>query len=551
MNAAWPIEEVLLRPILTLLLAALVPFATVRALRFLALPKLPKDPESAARTLAPFRQGAFIVGLVQIQLSWAMGITALGPALVSSPDAPLSIAFAAVCAITTFLAGGVARLVEGPTQPGTARAQVLLRLRMIPWFAGPVLASSACAALPMIALEADGPTLRPGMVLLSFVGTALGVAFGGPLLSVITTALRPATPEVRAIAARVAKREGVRLLAVLRLPTHGARFANAAALPWARTMVVTDYIVELLSEAELEAVLAHEAGHLSEGPWVVLGRLGTVIVLLFTLSTGVRLAEIVSPGLAPAMLGIGVLIAVPILFAVRNLARRMEERADAHARENVSAEALGSALLKLHVDARMPLVTGRKRVHPDLYDRLVACGREMGPRPEPPPRWTGLLSGLLVSVALVALPILAEVLTPIAEADVPAATIDAARRRLRVDPWDANAMLATAWASRRDEDLERAEARAAEAMRLGASRADLMELEAELLAARHRCDEARARFEAALEQRARERFEAGMWEPLELGGYTLPPTLVRACGYGYVEGEPETEPEDDEAPTRP
>lgn len=541
MNPAWPIEEVLLRPALTLLLAGLVPFVTVRALRFLALPKVPAEPGEAARALAPFRQGAFIVGLVQIQLSWAMGVTAIGPALVASPDAPLSIAFGAACAITTFLAGGVARLVEGPPKKGAARGQVLLRLRMIPWFTGPVLASSACAALPMIAYEPSGPVVRPGMVALAFVGTAIGVAFGGPVLSVLTTALGPATAEVRAIADRAARREGIRLLAVLRLPTHGVRFANAAALPWARTMIVTDHIVELLSPTELEAVLAHEAGHLSEGPWVILGRLGTVIVLLFTLSTGLRVAEVVAPGAAGGMLGFGILLAVPLLMGLRNLARRMEERADAHARENVSAEALGSALLKLHEDARMPLVTGRRRVHPDLYDRLVACGREVGPRPEPPARWTGLLSGLVVSVALLAVPLLAEVLTPIAPADIATAGHEAARRRLRVEPWDANAMLALAWASRADEDLARAETQAAEAMRLGAGRAELMEFEAELLAARHRCDEARARFEGALEQRARDRFAAGLWEPLELGGYTLPPTLVRECDYGY-EGEGPTPP---------
>ncbi len=537
MNPAWPIEEVVLRPALTLLLAGLVPFASVRLLQLLTLPKAPAAGDAdAARALAPFRQGAFIVGLVQIQLSWTMGITALGPSLVSSPDAPLSIAFAAVCAITTFLAGGVARLVEGdgPPKRGAARSQVLLRLRMVPWFTGPVLASSACAALPMIGYEPSGPVLRPAVVLLAFVGTALGVAYGGPLLSVLTTALRPATPAVRALAERVAEREGVHLFTVLRLPTHGARFANAAALPWARTMVVTDYIVELLSEPELEAVLAHEAGHLSEGPRVVLGRLGAVILLLFTVSTGVRLAEVVAPGSSYAILGIGLVIAVPILLSVRNLARRMEERADAHARANASEEALASALLKLHHDARMPLVTGRKRVHPDLYDRLVACGRDMGPRPEPPPRRAGLLSGLVVSAALVAVPVLLELLTPIAPEDVQTAGHDAARWRLRVDPWDANAMLALAWATRRDEDLGRAEAQAAEAMRLEAAPADLMELEAELLAARHRCAEARLRFDAAIEQRARERFEAGMWEPLQLGGYTLPPTLVRDCGYGVV-----------------
>ena len=44
-------------------------------------------------------------------------------------------------------------------------------------------------------------------------------------------------------------------------------------IPWARTMVVTDRIVSILTPDELRAVLAHEAGHLSEGWSVIAARL--------------------------------------------------------------------------------------------------------------------------------------------------------------------------------------------------------------------------------------------------------------------------------------
>ena len=37
---------------------------------------------------------------------------------------------------------------------------------------------------------------------------------------------------------------------------------------------------------------------------------------------------------------------------------------------------------------------------------------------------------------------------------------------------------------------------------------------------------------AALRERARRQFETGIFEPLELGGYHLPPSLVTECGYG-------------------
>src|SRR6185436_748232 len=108
-----------------------------------------------------------------------------------------------------------------------------------------------------------------------------GVAYGGLAASVLLRALLPATADVQAIAREIAAREKTSLRLVLRLPTDGARFANAAAIPWARTMVVTDAAASLLTPDELRAVLAHEAGHLSESPFAALARLGVATLALF------------------------------------------------------------------------------------------------------------------------------------------------------------------------------------------------------------------------------------------------------------------------------
>ncbi|MFO0680988.1 MAG: M48 family metalloprotease [Sandaracinus sp.] len=540
MTGAWPIEEVWARPLATWLLSALVPFATARVLRALTLPPvLPADEGEAARALAPFRAAAFLVGVVQIQIAWALGVTALGPALLPAPDAPASWAFGALCAATSFAVGGPARAIEPPPakldvaagRRPKPLALVVLRLRMLPWLTGPLLAAAAASTLPMVSREGE---VRWGVAALAALATCLGVAYGGPLLSVATLALRPASPALRALARRVAAREGIPWIFTLRLPTHGVPFANAAALPWARTMIVTDYIAELLAPEELEAVLAHEAGHLSEAPWVSACRLGAVATLLFATTSGARIADALSPGASAWVTWIGLLAAVPMVLLVLALARKMEERADAHARANVSADALADALAALARDARMPLVTGRRhaRMHPDLYDRICACGRDLGPRPAPPNRRAGLIAGLVVSAGLVALPFAGDAATAIepgTEVDLGAS---AAIWRLRVDPWDAHAMLALAWASASAHDPSRAAARVAEARRLGARASDVMELEAELLAQNHECDQARDRFDAAIRARAEESFAAGIFEPLELGGYHLPRTLVSECGYG-------------------
>lgn len=538
----WAIEEVWGRPLVTLVVAALIPFASARVLAALTLPaRLPEGAGEAARALAPFRTGALVVGVVQVQLAWTLGATALGPALVDAPDAPASAAFAALTAVVTFAMGGPARVVEAsgarlpPTpaaghRPG-ALAQIALRLRVIPWLTGPVLAASGASMLPMVGAAGE---IDPAYVVLAILLTIAGVAFAGLVLSVATLALRPAPPAVRALARRAADREGIRGIAVLRLPTHGVRLANAAALPWARTMVVTDHIVKLLAEPELEAVLAHEAAHLSEPGWVAACRLGVVSLVLFASTSGARLAEAIAPGSSGTLLAATFAAALPLVVALLALARRMEERADAHARRNVSADALADALLALAGDARAPLVSGRKhaRLHPELYDRVCACGRDPGPRPAPPPRAAGVSAGLLIALGLVGLPALADVGTRIEPGAESFVGARAASWRLRIDPWDARATLALGWSSARERDSGLAAARLAAARRLGVAESDALELDAELLAAEGSCDDARARFEQALGERARERFAEGSWEPVPLGGYHLPPSLVTECGYG-------------------
>lgn len=536
---AIPIEEAIVRPLMSWVIAAALPLITARALWALLVGTLPaSDVGAQANALAPFRSAAFIVGIVQIQLAWMMGATALGPSWVSSATSGWNELFGAICAVTAFCAGGVGRLIEEPERGGAqVRSAIALRLRLVPFFGGPAIAVWVASRLPAVEWSAGASAaaavaeVRWGIVALSLVVVALGTAFGGIALSVATRALVPATAEVRALAYEVAGREGVKLAAVLRLPTGVARFANAAALPWARTMVVTDRIVSLLSPSELRAVLAHEAGHLSEG-WSVIGaRLGTAIVLLFLLTTGVRVGGALHPEGATIVLIAGVMIAVPALIAVRRLARRMEERADAHARSSAGSASLADALVRIHEDARVPMVTGAKRVHPDLYDRLVACGRDPGPRPQPPRRRAGMVVGGIVSALLIGVLALAQMITTIELADVALTGPSAARWRLRFDPWDSHAMLAQAWATRRQEDLGMAEEQRLLAMRMGAPMPEAMELDAELMAARGDCAGARARFEEALAARAQRAF-AEPWAPLELGGWHLPPTLVTECGYG-------------------
>jgi len=378
--------------LLALALAALLPLGTAHLLAVLLLRGAPPAGEERARRLVSFRLAAFFVGFAQIQIAWMAGARAAGAA-----GSTASVVAGALAAAVAFLVGGVGRRVEDPpADPSTVLGTLVLRARMLPWFGGTAAAAALCAALPVVA--ADG-AVRWAWVALALLVSGLGAAYGGIVASVLLGTLRPAGAAVRAIAEEAAAGEHVAVRFVLRLPTRGARFANAAAVPWARAMVVTDRIVELLTPEELRAVLAHEAGHLSEPLRVGAARLGSATLLLFTLTTGTRIAE--AEGVQPLIAGgVAVVLALGILAGVSRLARGMEERADARACATVGAAPLAEALRKLHADGQMPMVTGARRVHPDLYDRLVALGVDPGPRPAPPDRRRGLIVGLGLAAAI-------------------------------------------------------------------------------------------------------------------------------------------------------
>lgn len=154
--------------------------------------------------------------------------------------------------------------------------------------------------------------------------------------------------------------------------------------------------------------------------------------------------------------------------------------------------------------------------------------RPRGPVPDTTTAFGWFLGGAasLLLVAAIGAPV---PLTEIAPEDAP--YHGDATWRLRVDPWDATAMLANGWAARERQELSRALASAREAVRMGGALGPSLELEAELLAARGDCEAARATFDRAIRARASASFEDdALAAPLVLGGYRLPPTLVTECG---------------------
>lgn len=143
-------------------------------------------------------------------------------------------------------------------------------------------------------------------------------------------------------------------------------------------LVVTRPCIELLTPDELEAVVAHELGHIKFKDAERRAKIRGVIVVAGS-ATGVGLAtaagwDASNPGLLAALGFLVIGIVRPLVMNARS--RREEFRADRFAADLVSAPALAAALQKLYaanqVATRLNRIDKATMAHPALQDRIAA-----------------------------------------------------------------------------------------------------------------------------------------------------------------------------------
>jgi Zn-dependent protease with chaperone function len=209
--------------------------------------------------------------------------------------------------------------------------------------------------------------------------------------------LRPASSKLSAVLQRLDERTSIRNIRAYELPSlHAAAFA----WPTISSVIVTDRALDVLNETELEAICAHEAGHLTEPESIKAARSASVVWLLPLVAAK---PLIVSCGIAFYL----ALLVVIVWFRhyAHEWSKRLEKRADAIALENESeAGAYAHALARIHEANLLPVVMpGAGSTHPHLYDRLVVAGVQPDyPRPKPPSRTRGAIA-VLLSLSLAAL----------------------------------------------------------------------------------------------------------------------------------------------------
>ena len=290
-----------------------------------------------------------------------------------------------------------------------------------------VLRSWAAASVALFAFLYGLALLRVATVLLTGrdAWTAAVVGFGvcswlglggGLTLARLLGLARPASARIESAVQLASARVGVRCRAVFELDWAQC---NAWALPLSRRIVFAQGALAL-EDDELEALAAHELGHLAEPVRIKWVRPVAVVLL-----AAAAFAVPPLPGVSWRSMAAYLVALLTVVLVVRRASRKGEQYADSRAKDDAGVYA--RALARTYELNLIPLILPRPGAHGHLYDRLVAAGRPPAePRP-PPARMPSF--GLRV---LLALPMVLLILALVEFRDVDPATAVVAAWQLAI-----------------------------------------------------------------------------------------------------------------------
>jgi STE24 endopeptidase len=202
----------------------------------------------------------------------------------------------------------------------------------------PVLALAAFSDLPRL-ITPDSDADRAYQIfqnlhaLQTFAGLAMvfGVLLAMPFAMRLALRAKP-LPDgaLRRRLDAYSRRIGFRYREILVWPTDLLNAAVVGALPRFRYVLITDALLETLSEDEVEAVFAHEAGHARRGHILMFFGFTSVLGLIGFVPGVAHLAGIaLSPLATYPLLRVAVLVAVWFGVVFGWVSRRFEQEADA------------------------------------------------------------------------------------------------------------------------------------------------------------------------------------------------------------------------------
>lgn len=305
-----------------------------------------------------------------------------------------------------------------PALRGLATLAAMFGPPLVVGFAGYIVARAVLARLHAVevsareaALEAAGRLLGRAAPVLCLIAAIWSLfdrqAAGSPALWILAAFLAPiagaallrrtalvaqalAEGELRDRAFELARRGGVPLAQLYVLPARRTRLANAFA-HFHGVVMVTDHLVERLGRREVDAVLAHELGHLRHRHLrvrvqllvpVILGVTVLSVILsvpLAVLTGGLEVDGVVAWG-SGLVIGICVLAVLAFFYLLSRRAERVADAASADITQD--PEAMISALGTLSRLGLMPTtwsaVTETFTTHPATLRRAQALAVRFG-----------------------------------------------------------------------------------------------------------------------------------------------------------------------------
>jgi hypothetical protein len=179
---------------------------------------------------------------------------------------------------------------------------------------------------------------------------------------------RPAPERLQKVVAATSDKMNVPFREVLLMRSP---IAQAYALPNSRQLLFTQRLLELLSDAEIAAVCAHELAHLTESKMARYSHSIQVLRFVPWIFFNPLLHNFGLIGFTGLLF---ITVVVPLIY--RSISLKLELRADQMAKANeVDAGTYARALTRLYEDNFLPAVTAKNRAtHPHLYDRIEAAG---------------------------------------------------------------------------------------------------------------------------------------------------------------------------------
>jgi hypothetical protein len=352
--------------LIVLAACALVPWIGCAALRALFTLEEAAPPATRERALGHFRRAVLVVSIVALPAAAVAGALAVDPSLSTRWPTAGSWFFASLSMMTTWVSLALA-------QRTPAEASLMSHLeatgRTVQVSAVPILATGL-SLLARAAVDALLPFGAIGQALLAALLGVAAVIVAAPWL-VIKLGLWSRFP-------RRIEADGVSWQLV-HLPAPTPFLTHAAALPWLRTVLVSDGLFNRAPERRWQTLVRYEVGgalrsHTGRSVrWSVAVPLSVVV---FILAGAVGADD-------PNKLVAATALAVFFTLVASWLANRQPSSSPVLDSEGPSMQELAQTLRSLPPGLGQALPrTSHKTLGPPLYDRLFALGHDPGRRPQ-------------------------------------------------------------------------------------------------------------------------------------------------------------------------